>query len=140
MSTQRTIITNALRVGKDIKAALTASEELSAAVGARIWPILYDSDGDPEYPYITYGRNAFNVEKDKDGSRAPVGVGVTIDVNARTYGEIPELCDLVHLAVTAYIASGASPIRDYKLQVGEDQYIDGDHCHCVSLTYTFDIS
>lgn len=139
MSTQ-TILTNPLRVGIDIRKALTASEELKGAVGERIWPILYDGKTDPEYPYITYGRNAFDVIQEKDGCRCPVGVGVTIDVNARTYDELPELCDAVHRAVTAYISAGDSPLRDWRLRVGEDQYIDADRCHCVSLIYTFDIS
>lgn len=139
MSEERTIITNALRVGIDIKSALTASEAVTAAFGNRIWPITYNGMGDPEYPYITYGRNSFQVEKDKDGSRSPVDVGVTIDVNARTYEELPALCDAVHRAVTAYIATGTSPLCDWKLTVGEDRYYDTDLCLCISLVYTFDI-
>lgn len=135
-----TIITNPLRVGIDINNALMASQEVSEAFGARVSPIIYNGKGDPEYPYITYARNAFRVEKEKDGSKGPVGVGVTIDVNARKYDDLPVLCDAVQKAVEDYVRSKVSPLKDWTLSVGEDSYSDQDGCYYVSLIYTFDIS
>lgn len=63
-------------IGAEVYALLTASKELSAIVGNRIYPMIADEG--TTFPFVVYQRSGTAAAGDKDGSEQRVAVTVTI--------------------------------------------------------------
>ena len=90
----------AFQIGKYIKFALSSDRtpELNAIVGERIYPVVVPDDDLNNAPYIWYCVEETTEEYCKDGRTQDVDY-VSVNVVAKSYGQLVEILELVRTAV-----------------------------------------
>lgn len=114
---------DSVKVGLVIKEILSNSEELTAVVGEKIYPLIAPADS---YPFVVYRRSGTYPEDSKD--RLVVSAESTIEICAVSdkYEKSVEIASLVGDALRGKHGEFAGlHVKDIKYDSDDEDFIDG---------------
>lgn len=125
-----------LQIGIAVKALLSASSELTQAVGSKVFPIV--SKEGTSYPFVVYRRSQLDCDYTKDG-RAGETVGVDIVVAATSYAQSIGIADMVREAIEgkAFVYGEQLHVKGSRLVAADEEFFEDSNVYVQQLNFNF---